>query len=326
MAAKDDTSHDNLTRAVEAIGNLLLQKLQRIFSGGWGIALRAHSEIQSALISQKSGVFHRHYLPLLKALVPILGESYRQYFKLALAHPRRTHNDPHVWAWEQLQPSVLASLEWIRDWYILACDGENRFVRLEVSGEFAPGQTVSLPIPATLAPLPPPESWRAPAWLFQISLAFFGIGALKEVHIPARDSEEKLGAAHARLLFKGTRRVFLWDLEAVTKTVQNEELAAAGAIPEISVAGINQARRPNKRNGWEQRIKLYRIIRSILDRNPELQGIEFCAELDKYHALPLYDWTKRGEWRSGLTWKEAWSDSGLKSKIRRVRQEAMKKR
>jgi hypothetical protein len=56
----------------------------------------------------------------------------------------------------------------------------------------------------------------------------------------------------------------------------------------------------------------------------ELSAGEFCAELDKRHAPPLFDWTERGEWREGLTWKEAWGGMGLRSKIRRVRQEAQK--
>jgi hypothetical protein len=84
--------------------------------------------------------------------------------------------------------------------------------------------------------------------------------------------------------------------------------------------------RPNKRKGWEQREKLYRAIRKVLTHNPSLHGIKFCAELDKRHAPPLYDWTKSGEWREWFTWKDAWSNRQLRDKIRRVRQEAMKSR
>ena len=62
------------------------------------------------------------------------------------------------------------------------------------------------------------------------------------------DSEEKLGKAHTRLLLKGARRVFLWDLGAAIETVQNEETAAAGAI---RVETVNRQKRvPNKRRGW----------------------------------------------------------------------------
>jgi hypothetical protein len=80
----------------------------------------------------------------------------------------------------------------------------------------------------------------------------------------------------------------------------------------------------NKREGWEQKLKLYSAIQNALNRNSSLSGIEFCGELDKRHAPPLYDWVKAGKWREGLTWKEAWGDRRLRKKIRRVRQEAMK--
>jgi hypothetical protein len=65
-------------------------------------------------------------------------------------------------------------------------------------------------------------------------------------------------------------------------------------------------------------------MRKVLRANPELQGMEFCAELDRRHAQPLLDWIQSKEWREGLTWKEAWDKPLLKPKIRRVRQEAQK--
>ncbi len=237
MKGRRDTPRDNLTPALEAIASLLLQELNQIFSSGGMAALSAHAEIELAPVKQKTGPFYRYFLPWRKDLVSLLAESYRRYFKLALAHPRQAGSDPDKWAWSQLQPAVGATLEWIRDWYILACDGENQYVRHMGSTEFVPGQTVSLSIPLTAPPFPPPESWRAPAWLFQISLAFVGVGPLKEKHVPARDSEQKLGAAHTRLLLKGARRVFLWELGAAIERVRNEETAAAGAIPAATVGG-----------------------------------------------------------------------------------------
>jgi predicted DNA-binding protein (UPF0251 family) len=252
MTRTRDNPQNNFTPAQEAIGNLLLPKLKGIFSGGWTEALDAHTKIGSASTSHKSSVFYWHYLPLLKNLVSVLADSFRQYFKLALAHPRQTRRDPHLWAWDQLQPAVRASLEWIRDWFILACDGENRFVRRMASTEYTPGQTVSLPIPTTVTRFPQPESWRAPAWLFQVSLAHFGVGLLKTEHVPARDSEERLGAAHTRLLLKGARRVFLRELRTAIETVWNEELAAAGAIPtgQVSVErSESKARQPKGFDG-----------------------------------------------------------------------------
>jgi predicted DNA-binding protein (UPF0251 family) len=119
--------------------------------------------------------------------------------------------------------------------------------------EFAEGQTSSLSIPLTVEPYPPPKSWRAPAWLFAISLAYVGVGLLKEKHVPATDSEEKLGAAHTRLLLKGARRVFLWELVGTIERVRNEETTAAGAIPAETVGG--QTGGPNKRKGSKHRLK-----------------------------------------------------------------------
>lgn len=124
------------------------------------------------------------------------------------------------------------------------------------------------------------------------------------------------------MLLSGARRSFLWQLGATIETVRNEEVAAAGAI---RAEAFNEQRRgPNKRKGWQQRLKLYSAIRKVLNANRALQGIAFCAELDKRHAPPLLDWTESAEWRNGLTWKEAWHDPDLRRKIRRVRQEAQR--
>src|SRR5690348_7071101 len=82
MEARGDTPRNNFTSAQEAIGNLLLPELDKIVSGGWSAALSAHTEIESALISQKRGAFYRHFLPLLKDLASLLAGSYRRYFKL----------------------------------------------------------------------------------------------------------------------------------------------------------------------------------------------------------------------------------------------------
>ncbi|MGA2483340.1 MAG: hypothetical protein ABSF92_09495 [Candidatus Acidiferrales bacterium] len=238
MQAKRSTPHSNLTSALEAIANLLLQELHEVFFDGQGIALSAHADIELAPVDQKGGAFYRHFLPLRKDLVTVLAVSYRRYFKPALAHPREAGRDPHQWAWDQLLPAVCAALEWIRNWYILACD-----VRPLVSTEFVPGQPLSISIPTTAPPLPSPKSWRAPAWLFSVAPTV-GIGPLKTEHVPDTSSEQRLGAAHTRLLLKGARRVFLWELETAIDTVRNEEIAAAGAIPEATVGG--QAGGPNK--------------------------------------------------------------------------------
>ena len=87
-----------------------------------------------------------------------------------------------------------------------------------------------------------------------------------------------------------------------------------------------QKRGPNKRKGWQRRVKLYSTIQKILSKNPSFTGVKFCAELDKRHAQPLLDWQETEEWLNGLTWKEAWKNKILRRKIRRVRQEAMRDR
>jgi hypothetical protein len=142
------------------------------------------------------------------------------------------------------------------------------------------------------------------------------------MHVPANDSDQKLGAAHTRLLFKGARRSFLLQLGTAIETVRNEELAAADAIP--AAAANAQTRRPNNRAGRDQKLKLYAAIQKVLTESPATEGIEFCFALDKRHAPPLLDWVKSGCWREGLTWREAWSNLVLRDRIRRVRQEAMK--
>jgi hypothetical protein len=128
-----------------------------------------------------------------------------------------------------------------------------------------------------------------------------------------------------------TERVFNQQLERLSKRWSASISALSqpqtvGQPRTTSVTLGKQMRRMNKREGWEQKLKLFAAIQNALNRNPSLQGIKFCAELDKRHAPPLHDWAKTGEWPEGLTWKEAWADGRLRKKIRRVRQEAMKSR
>jgi hypothetical protein len=254
--------------------------------------------------------------------VAVLAETYRRCLKLALANPQEIGLNPDEWAWSQIQPAMRVTFEWLRDWYILACDGQNQHVRRSETIGFVPGQTVSLSIPLSVSPSPSPKSWRAPAWVFQVFPPLTGVGILKQHHVPANGPEQKLGEAHTRLLLKGARRVFLREFAVAIERVRNEETSAAGAIPSELVR--TREREPNNRKGWEQREKLYDAIRKVLSESPRLQGTEFCAALDKRHALPLYDWEKTGEWRKEFTWKMAWRDPKLKKKIRRVRQEAQK--
>jgi len=322
MKIRRGSPRDSFTQALEAVDNIMGQELRELFSGTVMTGLGVHGEIEHGSVNQKSVIFYLRYHPLRKSLVLLLAGDYRRYFKLALARPDQVGRDPHKWVLDQIQPAIRHALEWIPDWYMLACDGENQQVRRSETFDFVPGQIVSSSIPLTVSPILSPKHWRAPAWVFQVLPALTGVGRLRPDHVPANDSEEKLGAAHTRLLLKGARRVFLWEFAVAIERVRNEETAAAGAIPSELVR--TQAREPNKRKGWEQREKLYDAIRKVLSESPRLQGTEFCAALDKRHALPLYDWEETGEWRKEFTWKMAWRDPKLKKKIRRVRQEAQK--
>jgi len=252
MTRTNRTLPDTFTSALKAIGDLLEDGFAKIEGSAGTRALIAHAEIEQRHVGQKTGPFYRHFIPLRKNMVGLLAESYRRYFKMALAHPTQTGSEPDSWARSQLQPAVRAALEWIRDWYVLACDGENQRVRHVGSVEFVPGHTVSLSIPTTVPPFPPPTSWRAPAWLFQVSPSL-GIGQLKSEHVPANDSEEKLSVAHTRLVLKGARRSFVWELEATIETVRNEEIAAVGAIPGQSVD--KQTEDANKRKASKESLR-----------------------------------------------------------------------
>jgi len=323
MPPTNDTALQRCRSALLAISELWEGHFNNLESVSGRVALTAHAEIEHAPVAQKSARFFRSFSPLRQEMVDLLAETYRRFFKVALAQSIQTGIEADQWAWSLLQPAVRAALEWIREWYILACEGQNQRVRHVGTMDFAPGSTASLSIPITPPPIPPETEWRAPAWLFGISAAYFGIGRLKQQNVPNMDSEERLGEGHTRLLLRGARRVFLWEVGAAIETVRNEEIAAAGALrPEPSA---EQRRQPNKRKGWEQREKLYRVIRNVLASKPELQGMGFCGELDKRHAEPLLDWIENEEWRPGLTWKEAWGIPELRRKIRRVRQEAQKK-
>lgn len=246
MPRSNDTTPTRLELAVEAINNLTIQGLDEILSRGQSVALAVHTEIAAGPVTQKSAAFYRHFLPLRSGMVAVLAENYRRYLKLALANQRQCGKEPAHWAWSQLQPAVGASLEWIHDWFILACEGENVNVRRAGSIAFVPGQTISVAIPLTVESFPSLEAWRAPSWLFQISITLVGLGPLKPTHVPATGSEEKLGASHTRLLLKGARRVFLWDLKAAIETVWNEETAAAGAIL-AQATDHDETARPNKK-------------------------------------------------------------------------------
>ncbi|HTU34437.1 MAG TPA: hypothetical protein VMF66_11605 [Candidatus Acidoferrum sp.] len=313
-----------LSLAFEATHNLWRQGFIEFRQQADVSAHVTHSEIERLQVGQMQGRFYGCFFPLMGNLTALYVVAYRRYFKLAYANPQECSPDPNEWACNQIPVCIGPAFEWIEDWFTLACDGENRYVRRIASVPFVPGDTVSVPIPVPVSPSQS-HSWCAPCWTFLIS-PVTGISFLKEKNVPDTSSDQRLGRAHTRLLFKAMRRVFLGKLKMEIETARNEE-TAAGAVATASADGQaeKRSRQPNNRKGWQKREKAYTAIRAILTKEPSLKGMKFCAALDTRHAQPLQDWTDSGEWRQGLTWKEAWRESGLKRKIRRVRQEAMKK-
>src|SRR5271156_8277 len=314
-------SASRLTLAVDATHKMYWQRFLEFQQQSTVQALAVHTEIEVLAIGSRNARFYGHFLPLLMNSAQIVAEAFRRYFKLALANPQDCSPGPNEWACNQLQESIGVVFDWLSNWWVLACDGENQHVRLAASVPILPGEKVSMSIPTTLpADSQPRTWWRAPCWTLVVYPP--GITLLRQEHVPDTTSNEKLSPAHTRLILKAMRRMFLMMLSRDMDRARSEEIIAAGTIP--AHATLTEKRKPNKRAGWEERLKLYGVIRKILDANRDLQGIEFCAELDKRHAQPLHDWVKRNEWRDGLTWKEAWQIPGLKRKIRRVRQEALK--
>lgn len=243
-----------LASALDAVANLCEDAFVKVDNLSGLHAISVHSEIKQRSIQEKSAAFYRSFIPLRMQMISLLVDSYRRYFKLALAHPRQTGGDPGIWAWIQLQPAVHAALEWMRDWYVLACDGESQRLCTIATVEVVPGQTsVVKTIPISESPVPQLIPWRAPAWLFGISRVHFGVGLVKQHHVPNTSSEEKLGYSHTRLLLKGAKWVFLYSLREAIDKVRNEEIAAAGTFPTVTIQ--RQTERSNTRKDSKRRPK-----------------------------------------------------------------------
>jgi DNA-directed RNA polymerase specialized sigma24 family protein len=223
------TKSSRLDLAIEATRSLWRQRFIEFEQESNTEARNVHSEIECLPLSQKSDRFYSRFLPLIEKLATVFTETYRRNFKMALANPQECSADPHEWALNQLQVGVVPVFEWIQDWFVLACDGENRHVRPVVSIPAVPGQTISTPIPTGSQPTFDTKSWRAPAWLFVIS-PLMGCGPLKATNVPKTDSDERLSGPHTRLLLKWMRRMFLRKLVMEIGTARNEETAAAGAV------------------------------------------------------------------------------------------------
>lgn len=218
-----------LSAAVEATSILWRQRFAEFTQESEGEAHISNAEIEHLPIGQRNGRFYGRFFPLLEKLTALFVDTYRRYFKLALANPQECGADSHEWACNKLLADTGPAFEWIQDWFALACDGENRYVRRAGSIPFAPGETASISIAIETLPSLQPESWRAPCWTFLVS-PIMGIVHLREENVPNTQSDERLSAAHTRLLFKGTRTLFIQKLRAEIETARNEETAAAGAI------------------------------------------------------------------------------------------------
>jgi DNA-directed RNA polymerase specialized sigma24 family protein len=288
------TPNDDLASALEAVINLWMGDFARLkYSSGMAGTI-AHSEIERLPFTERTGPFYRNLIPLRTAVVRLLTDSYRQYFKIALAHHVETGSNLDEWAWDQLQPALHTSLEWLVDSYMLVCDGSNQWVRPLATIPFRPGEEVSFSIPTVVPPCPPLKSWRAPAWLFGVSPEV-GINLLKSKHVPLRDSEERLGAGHTRLLLKGARRMFLLNLGQAIEKVRNEELAASGAI--VSTVAVPTAESAKRRSlkrkfkGTEGLGKKTSDLSKYMDGLTEKQQLALSLRLE--YRLPLAEVASR---------------------------------
>jgi len=307
---------DRFTAALSAIQNLFVSEFSVIDSESGRDALLANTEIEHEDNMRKKAAFFRHFLPPRQRMIALLAETYRKYFKLVLANARTTEVAPEVWAWSQLQPAVFAALVWMQEWYVLACDGENQSVRHVGSVPFVPGQTFSISVPTNVPPLST-SCWRAPAWLFGVSVALFGVGPMKEKNVPNEDSGQRLGDAHTRLLLKGARRVFLWTLGTAIATVQNEETAAAGAIH--SEPPFRDANIPNdgevsrhQPKGTEGLVQKQSDLSKYMDGLTEKQRLAFSLKFE--YGLGLTEIASR----MGINHKTA--DEHIKAAAKKIEQ------
>jgi len=229
MTRRNETS-GRLTSAIAATAKLWRQQFDEFRNESHAEALFAYTQIVSLPVAQRQARFYGRFILLLHNAVTIFKDTYRRHFKLAIANPRECGPDPHEWAWTLVQVGMPYVYEWIQEWYVLACDGENRYVRQIASIPVVPGDTASISIPPVPPPLQESNLWRAPSWLFAVS-PLVGIGLLKKKNVPDANSDQRLKKAHTRLLLKGMRKVFRRKLRADVEVIRNEETATAGAMP-----------------------------------------------------------------------------------------------
>ena len=157
-------------------------------------ALAVHREIEALAVGSRNARFYAQFMPLLMNSAQILVEAYRRYFRLALASPQECGPNPDEWACNQLREGIGVAFDWLTNWWVLACDGENQHVRLVASIPFVPGEAMSVSIPTSLPPGSKPRTWWcAPCWTFVVYPP--GINVIKTKHVPDTTSDEKLSPA-----------------------------------------------------------------------------------------------------------------------------------
>jgi DNA-directed RNA polymerase specialized sigma24 family protein len=308
-----------LILAIEATSNLWSENFAELMQESQSRAHFAHTEIDSLAINQRAARFYGTFVPLLQSLVTIFTDTYRRFFSLALAHPRECGPDAHAWACNQLQGGLGTVGEWIRDWYALACDGENQHVHRIASIPFVPGETISASIPILSPRSFDAKSWRAPAWLFEVS-PLMGFGPLKSKNVPDSNSAQRLSGAHTRLLLKGMRRVFLSRLAGEIATARNEETAAAGAVANTIAQSESSA---GKRRSTKPQPKEFEGLRKQRDLSQYDQYMDGLTEKQRMAlSLRLEYGCRPAEIavRMGISRKTAWEHfQAAQAKIDRLR-------
>src|SRR6266567_3444393 len=138
MAHTNRTAPSIFTSAVEAIAALFEDGFNQLRHAGVTEAIFTHGELEEQLVPSKSVCFYRRFVPLRNEMISLIVNAYRGFFKLAIANPTQTGNDPDLWTRTQLTPAVFVAFVWIHDWYILACEGESQSVQRVASLPFVP--------------------------------------------------------------------------------------------------------------------------------------------------------------------------------------------
>ena len=302
-----------LERGAAAASKLLVDDFAAVQSLGTMSAYNAHVEIETLPAPRKSAVLYRGLALWRRDLVRILGEGYRRYVRLTLGHAVTISRDPTEEAWLWLQPAIQAGIAEMRQWIMLACDGENDTVRHIGTVALVPNETVRMSIPTALQPPLLSSTWRVPSWVFWAYTPATGIGPLKMEHVPNPGTEDKLSDAFTKLIFCGARRLFLLELRRASEHVRDEEIAAISASP--SLIQVSAPRRSGLIfNNREQ--KILDVI------NAGARGRKYAIALDAAGLRPRRDWREKGcpsTYRDAYwvqTWRKRIWDEKTKLEVR----------